>query len=89
MNLIKVSWKNIQYKPLSTGLSLLLLAFGVGIISLLLLVEVQLKNQFDRNIKNIDMVLGAKGSPLQLILSSVYQIDSPTGNIDVDDEDQE
>ncbi|MFZ6051888.1 ABC transporter permease [Halocola ammonii] len=81
MNLIKVSWKNIQYKPLSTGLSLLLLAFGVGIISLLLLVEVQLKNQFDRNIKNIDMVLGAKGSPLQLILSSVYQVDAPTGNI--------
>jgi putative ABC transport system permease protein len=81
MNLIKVSWKNIQHKPLNTGLSLLLLAFGVGIISLLLLVEVQLKNQFDRNIKNIDMVLGAKGSPLQLILSSVYQVDAPTGNI--------
>ncbi len=30
---------------------------------------------------NIDLVLGAKGSPLQLILSSVYQIDAPPGNI--------
>ena len=27
------------------------------------------------------MVVGAKGSPLQLILSAVYQIDNPTGNI--------
>lgn len=81
MNLIKVSWKNIRHKPLNTTLSLLLLAFGVGIISLLLLVEVQLKAQFERNIKNIDMVLGAKGSPMQLILSSVYQVDAPTGNI--------
>lgn len=27
------------------------------------------------------MVVGAKGSPLQLILSSIYHIDNPTGNI--------
>jgi len=31
------------------------------------------------------MVVGAKGSPLQLILSAVYHIDSPTGNISVED----
>ena len=35
----------------------------------------------DNNLRGIDMVVGAKGSPLQLILSSVYHIDSPTGNI--------
>jgi putative ABC transport system permease protein len=50
-------------------------------ISLLLLLNKQLDEQFRRNIKGIDMVVGAKGSPLQLILSSIYQIDSPTGNI--------
>ena len=27
------------------------------------------------------MVIGAKSSPLQLILSSIYHIDNPTGNI--------
>lgn len=81
MNLFKISWSHIKSKPLDTSLSLLLLAFGVGIISMLLLVEVQLKSQFERNIKDIDMVLGAKGSPLQLILSAVYHIDAPTGNI--------
>ena len=31
------------------------------------------------------MVVGAKGSPLQLILSSVYHVDSPTGNISLTD----
>ena len=35
----------------------------------------------DNNLRGIDMVVGAKGSPLQLILSSVYHVDSPTGNI--------
>ncbi len=57
------------------------MAFGVGIISLILNVGRQLDEKFTKNIKGIDMVVGAKGSPLQLILSSIYQLDSPTGNI--------
>lgn len=81
MNLIKIARQNIAAKPLNTFLSLVLLAFGVGIISLLLVLEVGLQEQFDRNIKDIDMVLGAKGSPLQLILANVYHVDAPTGNI--------
>ena len=85
MNLFKIAFKNIITKPLSTSLSLALLAFGVGMISLLMLLEVQLKEEFDRNIKDIDLVLGAKGSPLQLILANVYHIDAPTGNIKLSD----
>lgn len=81
MNLFQLSWSNLTIKPLSTLLSLLLLTMGVGIISLLLLLNTQLQEQFTKNIRGIDMVVGAKGSPLQLILSSVYQIDYPTGNI--------
>ena len=42
----------------------------------------------DNNLKGIDMVVGAKGSPLQLILSAVYHIDSPTGNISVEDAEE-
>ena len=61
------------------------MTFGITIISLLLLLNKQLDDQFRKNIKGIDMVLGAKGSPLQLILSSIYQIDSPTGNIPLDE----
>lgn len=61
------------------------MTFGITIISLLLLLNKQLDDQFRRNIKGIDMVLGAKGSPLQLILSSIYQIDSPTGNIPLEE----
>lgn len=81
MNISKISIQNIKYKPLSALLSIILLAFGVGIIILLMGTSEQLEKQFTKNIKGIDMVVGAKGSPLQLILSSVYQIDAPTGNI--------
>ncbi|GAB3176414.1 ABC transporter permease [Telluribacter humicola] len=81
MNLIKISWANIKDKKLNSFLSVLLLTLGIGMISLLLLLNKQLDEQFRRNIRGIDMVVGAKGSPLQLILSSIYQIDAPTGNV--------
>ena len=61
------------------------MTFGITIISLLLLLNKQLDDQFRKNIRGIDMVLGAKGSPLQLILSSIYQIDSPVGNIPLEE----
>ena len=81
MNLLKISWANLREKKLSSFLSGLLLTLGIGIISLLLLLNQQLDAQFKRNLRGIDMVVGAKGSPLQLILSSIYQIDAPTGNV--------
>lgn len=77
----KIAWRNITYKPLNTILSLILLTAAVAIISLLILLQEQFEKQFSGNIDGIDMVIGAKGSPLQLILSSVYQMDAPTGNI--------
>ena len=81
MNIFKLSIKNLFYRPLSSLLSLLLLALGVSMISLLVLINSVVQDQMNNNLKGIDMVVGAKGSPLQLILSSVYHIDSPTGNI--------
>lgn len=81
MNITRLSWRNLVSNPLNTTLSLLLMTLGVGIISLLLLLNNEVEQQLDRNLKGIDMVVGAKGSPLQLILSSVYHIDNPTGNI--------
>ncbi|ESU22096.1 hypothetical protein FEDK69T_20710 [Flavobacterium enshiense DK69] len=55
---------------------------SVAIITVLILLQKQFEEQFSSNADDIDLVLGAQGSPLQLILSSVYQMDAPTGNID-------
>jgi putative ABC transport system permease protein len=85
VNIFRLSLKNIFNKPLSSTISLALLILGIGIISLLLQLNTLIKDQMDNNLKGIDMVVGAKGSPLQLILSSVYHIDSPTGNISLEE----
>jgi len=81
----KIAWKNLVYKPLNTALCVSLLLFGVGIISLLLLIQHQLEQKFARDLQDIDLVVGAKGSPLQLVLSAVYHLDAPTGNISLAD----
>jgi putative ABC transport system permease protein len=81
MTMLLIVWKNIWHKPLQATLSLLLFALGVGLVSFLLLLNRQMQENFEKNLANIDLVLGAKGSPLQLILCSMYHIDSPTGNI--------
>ncbi len=81
MNLLKLSLKNLLSKPLSTLLSVLLLVLSVALISLMLQVNKQLGETMENNINGIDMVVGAKGSPMQLVLSSVLHADVPTGNI--------
>ncbi|MBB6462154.1 ABC transporter permease [Flammeovirga kamogawensis] len=85
MNIFKFAWKNLWHKPMSTVLNLVLFAFGVSIISALLLTQDYFSNTLKKNQAGIGMVLGAKGSPLQLILCAIYQVDTPTGNISLKD----
>lgn len=88
MNIIQLTWKNLQAKPLNAMLNILLVATGIFIISFLLRLEKQTEQHFERNAANINLVVGAKGSPLQLILSSIYQVDYPTGNIKLSEAEQ-
>ncbi|MBC7884775.1 MAG: FtsX-like permease family protein [Saprospiraceae bacterium] len=83
MNIIQLAWRNIVKNPLNLLLSIILFGLGVGLISFLLLFNVQLKEKFDKNLAGIDLVIGAKGSPLQMILCSMYHIDNPTGNLPI------
>ncbi|SFO61831.1 putative ABC transport system permease protein [Algoriphagus ornithinivorans] len=85
MNLFRLSWKYLTFRPPSTGLNVILLALGLAIITVLLLVQDQFENKMTKDAEGIDLVVGAKGSPLQLILSGVYHIDFPTGNIPLEE----
>ena len=72
---------SLKYRFLNSFLSIMLTAFGVSIALLISQFENHIENRINLDGKGIDIVVGAKGSPLQLILSSVYHIDIPTGNI--------
>ena len=81
MNLATLSAGYLRARPLQTLLSVTLLSLGVATIVAALLAVSQLEARAGRDLAGIDLVVGAKGSPMQLILSGVYQLDAPTGNI--------
>lgn len=85
MTIFTLSRKNILAKPLHSLMSVLLFALSIGLVTFIMLFNHQLKQGLDQNLAGIDLVIGAKGSPLQLILNSMYHIDAPTGNISLEE----
>ena len=85
LNSFKLIRAYIVYRPFYYALQVLTFATGVGLIVGLLLTESQLAKQFTNNLAGVNLVVGAKGSPMQIIMSSIFQLDIPTGNINLKD----
>ena len=81
VKIISLAFRYLWSRPLAAALNLLLLSLGLASISFVLLVAEQLDQNFERDLAGIDLVVGAKGSPMQLILAGVFHIDVPPGNI--------
>lgn len=76
-----LAWRNLWAQPLTGVLNLVLLTLGLASVAFVLLARGALSQAFARDLAGIDLVVGAKGSPMQLILSGVFHIDQPTGNV--------
>ena len=85
MNVLTLSWRYLWSRPLSTALNLLLLTLGLASMAFVLIAQHQVDHAFERDLQGIDAVVGAKGSPMQLILAGVFHIDVPPGNIPLDE----
>jgi putative ABC transport system permease protein len=81
MKLLALAWRYLWARPLATVLNLLLLTLGLASITFVVLVGEQVQRSFQRDLAGIDLVVGAKGSPMQLILSGVFHIGVPPGNV--------
>jgi putative ABC transport system permease protein len=81
MRTLAWAWRYLWSRPLGAALNVLLLSLGLASITFLLLVSFQLSRAFERDLAGIDVVVGAKGSPMQLILSGVLHVDVPPGNV--------
>jgi len=88
VNALRIVVAQMARRPLQTVLAIVLLALGVATLTFVVLVQGQLSKQLARDAQGIDLVVGAKGSPLQLILSALYHVDVPTGNVPVASVDQ-
>jgi putative ABC transport system permease protein len=85
VNLFKLALAYLRARALASALQVLLLAIGLAAIVVMLLVTAQMAQRVERDTRGIDLVVGAKGSPLQLVLSAVFHVDTPTGNVRYED----
>jgi putative ABC transport system permease protein len=81
MNLLQLAWSYLRASPLGTLLNVLLLALGVGTIGFVVIANGQIAGSLNRDAQGVDLVVGAKGSPIQLILTGIFHLDAPTGNV--------
>lgn len=81
MSLVRMAWRYLWSRPLVTILTLTGISLGVALICGVLTLRRETQRTFQQEAALFDLVVGAKGSPLQLVLSSVYHLDVPTGNI--------
>ena len=81
MSVWRLSWQYLWVRPGRTWANLVALTLALTAMLVVLSLNDQIRHNFERQLKGIDAVVGAKGSPIQLMLSGVYHLDVPTGNI--------
>jgi putative ABC transport system permease protein len=82
MSLFGIAWRNIRQRLLTSGLTALSLALGVALVVATLVISDVVKQAFNSGSGlGYNLIVGAKGSPLQLVLNSVYLISKPIENI--------
>lgn len=81
MSLWRIAWRYLWRRTLVTLLTIAGVMLGSALICAVLTLHRETEHAFSAESSLFDLVVGAKGSPLQLVLSSIYHLDVPTGNI--------
>ncbi|MDP6850049.1 MAG: ABC transporter permease, partial [Planctomycetota bacterium] len=81
MKLPKIVARNLRRRPLATVLTSLSVALGVALFSTVGAVRRASEEGFQRSAALCDLVVGPKGSSLELVLNSLYHMGQSQGNI--------
>ena len=81
MSLWKIAWKSIEHRSLASSLTALSMALGVALVVSVLVVNGVVGKSFQQGAQGYDLIVGAKGSKLQLVLSTVFYNQDPIGLI--------
>lgn len=81
MSLWKIAWRSIQQRALASTLTGLSMALGVALVVAVLVVHGVVSRSFAKGAEGFDLIVGAKGSKLQLVLNTVYHLSAPVENV--------
>ena len=81
MNLFTIAWKSICQRALPSTLTTLSVALGVALMVMVLVINGTVSRMFSQSATGYHLVVGAKGSPLQLVLNTIFFMDRPIENL--------
>jgi len=81
MSLWKIAWRSIQQRALASSLVALSMALGVALVVAVIVIHGVIDQSFRRGAQGYDLIVGAKGSPLELVLTAVYHLGRTPGNM--------
>ena len=70
MSLWRIAWSYLWNRKLTTVMTIISVALGAGLISTVLTLREETQRRFEEEGQAFDLVIGAKGNPLQLVLST-------------------
>lgn len=81
MSLWKIAWRSIQQRSLASTLTAISMALGVALVVAVLVIHGVIDKTFRRSAQGYDLIIGPKGSRLDLVLNTVYHMGRPVGTI--------
>jgi putative ABC transport system permease protein len=81
MNLWKIALRSVQHRRLASGLTALSIGLGVALVVGVMVIHGVVSQTFRRSGEGYDLIIGAKGSRLEMVLNTVYHIGKPVGTL--------
>ncbi|MBM3222197.1 MAG: FtsX-like permease family protein [Candidatus Tectomicrobia bacterium] len=81
MILLSLAWKSLKNRKLTTSLTLFSIALSVGLLIGVEHVRRGVREHFSHTISQTDLIVGARGGTLQLLLYAVFGMGTATNNI--------
>jgi putative ABC transport system permease protein len=79
MTLFTIVRKNLTKRGLSTSLTVLSVSVGVALVLAVATIQTQTEAAYTQTSVGYDLILAAKGSPMQSTLNTIYHLEQSTG----------
>lgn len=81
MIFLKLAWKSLKNRRLTSVLTVLSIAFSTALLLAVERTQKAAEDSFTQAISQTDLIVGARSSPINLILYSVFNMGNATNNI--------
>jgi len=81
MSLWKIAWRSIQQRSLASALTAFSMSLGVALVVAVIVIHGVIEQSFRRGAQGYDLIVGPKGSPLELVLATVYHLGTASGTM--------